>query len=57
MVEKTYQLPIPYGFRNIAWTHDYKGQGHYGKIKGQIKVKPYCTPTIPKQYPYQVSTS
>ena len=37
---------------------DFIGQGHYGKVKGQIKVTPLCcTPTPPNQYPYQVSTS
>ena len=37
---------------------DFIGQGHYGKVKGQIKVTPWrCTPTPPNQYPYQVSTS
>ena len=32
---------------------DFIGQGHYGKLYGQIKV----TPTPPNQCPYQVSTS
>ena len=37
---------------------DFKGQGHYDKVKGQIKVTPLrCTPTTTTQYPYQVSTS
>ena len=37
---------------------DFIGQGHYGKVKGQIKVMPWhCTPTPPHQCPYQVSTS
>ena len=37
---------------------DFIGQGHYGKVKGQIKVTPWrCTPTPPNPYPYQVSTS
>ena len=37
---------------------DFIGQGHYGKVKGQIKVSPWrCTPTPPNQSPYQVSTS
>ena len=36
---------------------DFIGQGHYGKVKGQIKVTPRrCTPTPPNQCPYQVST-
>ena len=31
---------------------DFKGQGHYGKVKGQIKVRSWrCTPTPPNQYP------
>ena len=38
--------------------YHFKGQGHYDKVKGQIKVTPwYCTPTTPNQCPYQVSTS
>ena len=37
---------------------DFIRQGHYGKVKGQIKVKLWgCTPTNPNQCPYQVSTS
>ena len=37
---------------------DFKGQGHYNKAKGQIKVTPgRCTPTPPNQYPYHISTS
>ena len=37
---------------------DFQTQGHYGKVKGQIKVRPWrCTPTPPNQCPYQVSTS
>ena len=37
---------------------DFKGQGHYSMVKSQIKVTPLrCTPTIPLQCPYQVSTS
>ena len=35
---------------------DFKGQGHYDKVKGQIKVR-RCTPTPPNQCPYQISTS
>ena len=37
---------------------DFIGQGHYSKVKGQIKVMPRrCTPTPPNQCPYQVSAS
>ena len=37
---------------------DFKGQGHYDKVKGQMKVTPSCcTPTTPNQCLYQVSTS
>ena len=37
---------------------DFKGQGHYDKVKGQIKVTPWCcTPTTPNQCPYQLSIS
>ena len=33
------------------------GRGHYGKVKGLIKVTlSHCTPTPPNQCPYQVST-
>ena len=38
-VPTKYQLPTPYGFRDIA-LQDLIGQGHYGKVKGQIKVTP-----------------
>ena len=51
-VSTKYQLPTPYGFRDLDWT-DFIGQDHYGKVKGQIKV----TPTHPNQRPYQVSAS
>ena len=37
---------------------DFKGQGHYDKVKGQIKVTPWLyTPIAPNKCPYQVSTS
>ena len=37
---------------------DFIGQGHYSKVKGQINVtQSRCTPTLPNQCPYQVSTS
>ena len=37
---------------------DFKDQGHYDKVKGQIKVTPRCcTPTTHNQCPYQASTS
>ena len=36
---------------------DFTGQGHYSKVKGQIKVRPWrCTPTPPNQCPYQLPT-
>ena len=36
---------------------DFIGQGHYGKVKGPIKVTPSCcTPTTLNQCPYQVTT-
>ena len=38
-VPTQYQLPTPYGFRDIPG-QDFIGQGHYGKVKGQIKVTP-----------------
>ena len=38
-VHTKYQLPTPYGFRDIARTI-FLGQGHYSKLKGQIKVTP-----------------
>ena len=39
-VPTKYQLPTPYAFRDIAHTRDFIGKGHYGKVKGQIKVTP-----------------
>ena len=54
-VPTKYQLPTPYGFRDIAWTRFYRSRSIQ---QGQIKVTPsHCTPTPPNQYPYQVSTS
>ena len=42
----------------IKPSQDFIGQGHYGKVKGQIKVTSLrCTPTHPNQCPYQISTS
>ena len=42
----------------ISPGQDFIGQGHYGMVKGQIKVRPgRCTPTPTNQCPYQVSTS
>ena len=38
-VSTKYQLPTPYGSRDIPRTN-FIGQGHYGKVKGQIKVTP-----------------
>ena len=38
-VPTKYQLPTPYAFQDIAGTR-FTGQGHYGKVKGQIKVTP-----------------
>ena len=38
-VPTKYQLPTPHGLRDIAQTR-FLGQGHYGKVKGHIKVKP-----------------
>ena len=36
----------------------FQTQGHYGNVKGQIRVKPRrCMLTTPNQCPYQVSTS
>ena len=36
-VPSKYQLPTPHDFRDIA-RQDFIG--HYGKVKGQIKVRP-----------------
>ena len=37
---------------------DFKGQRHYDKVEGQIKVTPSCcTPTTPNQCPYEATTS
>ena len=38
-VPTQHQLPTPYGFRDIAHP-GFIGQGHYSKVKGQIKVRP-----------------
>ena len=38
-VPTKYQLPTPYSFQDIART-SFQTQGHYGKVKGQIKVRP-----------------
>ena len=38
-VPTKYQLPTPYCFQDIAG-QDFIGQGQYGKVKGQIKVRP-----------------
>ena len=38
-VPTKYQLTTPYGLRDIAGK-DFIGQGHYSKVKGQIKVRP-----------------
>ena len=54
-VPTQYQLPTPYSFRDIARTRFFRSRS---LRQGQIKVTPRrCTPTPPKQYPYQVSTS
>ena len=47
-----YQLTTPYSFPKTKSGQDFETQGHYGKVKGQIKVTPYrCTPTTPYQCP------
>ena len=52
-----YQLPTPYGFRDIARTR-FSNSRSLRQVKGQIKVTLWCcTPTLPNQYSYQVSTS
>ena len=38
-VPNKYQLPTPYGFRDIAQTR-FLSQGYNSKVKGQIKVTP-----------------
>ena len=38
-VPAKYQLPTPYGSEISPGQH-FIGQGHYGKVKGQIKVRP-----------------
>ena len=43
-------------FLHLTVGQDFIGQGHYGKVKGQIKVRLWrCTPTTPNQCPYTVS--
>ena len=67
MMLHTYN-PQPMSLPSIKFLHcmiseiqpgqDFTGQGHYDKVKGQIKVMPrHCTPIPPNQCPYQVSTS
>ena len=42
-----YPFPTTYDFRDIAQIR-FKGQGHFSKVKDQIKVTPWrCTPTPP----------
>ena len=54
-VPTKYQLPTPYGFRDIIWT---RFSNSRSMQQGEIKVTPWrSTPTIPNQCPYQVSTS
>ena len=44
------QLSKPYSFQDIAAQY-FKGQGYYGKVKGQINVTPLrCTPTTLTPY-------
>ena len=43
-VPTKYQLPRPYGFRDIAQTRFYRSRSLW---QGQIKVRPRCTPTPP----------
>ena len=51
----TKYLPTPYGFRDITWTRFYRSRSLW---QGQIKISPWrCSPTIPNQCSYQVSTS
>ena len=38
-VPTTYQLPTPYGCKDMAG-QDIVGQSHYGRTKGQMKVTP-----------------
>ena len=54
-VPTKYQLPTPYGFRDIARTRFYRSRSLW---QGQIKVRPRCcTSTPPNQCSYQVSPS
>ena len=56
-VPAKYQLPTPYGFRDIARTRFCRSRS-LRQGQGQIKVTPWhCTPTTPNQCPHQVSTS
>ena len=57
-VPAKYQLPTPHSFRDIA-QQDFQTQGHYSKVKGQMKVTPWhCIPTTPTNAPtrYQLPT-
>ena len=51
-------MPLPsinflnFTVSEILSGQNFKGQGHYGKVKGQIKVTPgRCTPTPPTNVP------
>ena len=57
-VPTKYQLTKHPTVSEIWPRQDFISQGHYSKVKRQIKVTTWCcTPTHPNQYPYQVSTS
>ena len=52
-----YQLPTPYGFQDIAQTRFYRSRSlQQGQWSNQGHTMT-CTPTLPNQCPYQVSTS
>ena len=54
-VPTKYELPIPYGFLDIAQTRFHRSRSLQQR---QIKVTlGRCTPTPPNQCPYQESTS
>ena len=53
-------MPLPtinflhFTVSEILSGQNFKGQGHYSKVKGQIKVTPWrSTLTTPNQYPYK----
>ena len=55
-----YQVSTSYTIHFLRYSpgQDFQTQGHYSKVKSQIKVRPWRSTPLPlNQCPYQVSTS